>query len=81
MRSPLNLVLLVYVYLLWWFEYGINESGIGADPWGYQELYWPWLLSTLGLALAVRVIAPCLWGYQASDTDEDAPADAEEDRD
>ena len=60
MRSPLNVTVAVYVFLLWWFEYGINESGIGADPWGYQELYWPWLLSTLGLALAVRIAAPCV---------------------
>ncbi len=57
-RSPLNVTIAIYVFLLWWFEYGINESGIGADPWGYQELYWPWLLSTLGLALAVRIVRP-----------------------
>ena len=58
MLSPLNMTLAIYVFLLWWFEYGVNESGIGSDPWGYQELYWPWLLSTVGLALAVRIIAP-----------------------
>ena len=66
-RSPLNLTLAVYVFLLWWFEYGINESGIGSDPWGYQELYWPWLLSTLGLALAVRIVAPCIWRCRSPD--------------
>ncbi|MCY3919323.1 MAG: hypothetical protein OXG38_05935 [Chloroflexi bacterium] len=57
-RSRLNGTVAIYVFLLWWFEYGINESGIGSDPWGYQELYWPWLLSTLGLALAVRIVSP-----------------------
>ena len=58
MQSPLNVTLGIYVYLLWWLEYGINESGIGADPWGNQELYWPWILATLGLALGVRIVAP-----------------------
>ena len=56
--SPLNMTVAVYVYLQWWLEYGVNESGIGSDPWGFQELYWPWLLSTVGLALAVRIIGP-----------------------
>ena len=63
--SPLNLTVALYVYLQWWLEYGVNESGIGADPWGYQELYWPWLLSTLGLALGVRIIAPYVADYTA----------------
>ena len=70
-RSPLNFTLAVYVFLLWWFEYGINESGIGSDPWGYQELYWPWLLSTLGLALAVRIVAPCLLARIESGAEDD----------
>jgi hypothetical protein len=76
-RSPLNVTVAVYVFLLWWFEYGVNESGIGSDPWGYQELYWPWLLSTLGLALAVRIVVPCILRCQSPDADEDAQADAD----
>ena len=60
MLSPRNVTVGVYVYLLWWLEYGINESGIGMDPWGTQELYWPWILATLGLALGVRIVAPPL---------------------
>ena len=75
-RSPLNVTVAVYVFLLWWFEYGINESGIGSDPWGYQELYWPWLLSTLGLALAVRIVAPCVLArIEAGAADDGEPAD------
>ena len=70
-RSPLNVTVAIYVFLLWWFEYGINESGIGSDPWGYQELYWPWLLSTLGLALAVRVVRPYIEPFLLPRGDDD----------
>ena len=59
-RSPLNAATALFVLLLWWLEWAIEETGIGVDPWGLQQLYWPWLLTTTGLAAAVRVVAPWL---------------------
>jgi len=56
--SPLNVALALYVFLCWWLEYGANASGIGADPWGTQEIYWPWLLFTVGIAAGACVAAP-----------------------
>jgi len=56
--SPLNLGLVLYVFLAWWLEYGGNASGVGADPWGLQELYWPWLVFTVGLAAGAALVAP-----------------------
>ena len=70
-RSPLNVTLAVYVYLQLWLEYGVNESGIGSDPWGYQELFWPWILATLGLALGVRIIAPYIVSCICQDADDE----------
>ena len=62
--SPLNVALALYVFFAWWLEYGANASGIGADPWGTAELFWPWLLFTLGIAagacVAARALAPRL---------------------
>ena len=56
--SPLNVALVLYVFLTWWLEYGANASGVGADPWGTQEIYWPWLLFTVGIAAGACVAAP-----------------------
>ena len=56
--SPLNVALCVFVFFTWWLEYGANASGVGSDPWGVQELYWPWLIFTLGLATGAALIAP-----------------------
>lgn len=58
--SPLNLALVLYIFFTWWLEYGANASGVGSDPWGYQELYWPWLVFTVGLALATRIAGPII---------------------
>ena len=56
--SPLNVTVALTIFLQWWLEYGVNKTGIGADSWGNQEIYWPWLLATLGVALGVRLLAP-----------------------
>ena len=58
--SPLNLTVAIYIFFTWWLEYGASISGIGADPWGYQELYWPWLVFTIGLAAGARIVAPMI---------------------
>lgn len=58
--SPLNLTVALYIFFAWWLEYGANTSGVGVDPWGVQEIYWPWLVFTVGLALAARVAGPLL---------------------
>ena len=55
---PLNIAAGLYVFLLWWLEYGIEESGAGsAANFGDQEIYWPWLLITIGLADLCATIA------------------------
>ncbi|MXX79580.1 MAG: hypothetical protein F4Y69_00930 [Chloroflexi bacterium] len=56
--SPLNVALAIYIFLAWWLEYGVDISGIGADPWGLQELYWPWLVFTVGLSAGAGLVAP-----------------------
>ena len=56
--SPLNVATGLFVVLTLWLEFGAQISGVGADPWGLQELYWPWLLVTGGLALGCRIAAP-----------------------
>lgn len=58
--GPLNVALALYIFLAWWLEYGANASGVGADPWGTAELFWPWLLFTVGIAAAAGVAAPWL---------------------
>ncbi|MDE2745573.1 MAG: hypothetical protein OXI41_06250 [Chloroflexota bacterium] len=58
--SPLNVALALYVFLAWWLEYGANASGVGADPWGTAELFWPWLVFTLGLAAGSCIAAGAL---------------------
>lgn len=63
--SPLNVALVLYVFLTWWLEYGANASGIGADPWGTQELYWPWLLVTVGIAAGACIAAPWITSHFA----------------
>ena len=56
--SPLNVTVALTIFLQWWLEYGVNKSGIGVDSWSNQELSWPWVLATLGVALGVRLLAP-----------------------
>ena len=56
--SPLNVATGLFVVLTLWLEFGAQISGVGADPWGLQELYWPWLLVTGGLAFGCRIVAP-----------------------
>ncbi|MYD73605.1 MAG: hypothetical protein F4Y11_04975 [Chloroflexi bacterium] len=56
--SPLNVALALYVFFAWWLEYGANASGVGSDPWGTAELFWPWLLFTVGIAAVACVAAP-----------------------
>ncbi len=62
--TPLNVATALTIFLVWWLEYGAEASGVGADPWGYQELYWPWVVFTTGIgagcAIAAPYIADCL---------------------
>lgn len=60
LMSPLNVLTGVFILLMFWVEYALQISGVGADPFGYQELYWPWLVVIAGLAVGCRVVAPRL---------------------
>lgn len=60
LMSPLNVLTGVFVLLMFWVEYALQISGVGVDPFGYQELYWPWLVVIAGLAVGCRVVAPRL---------------------
>ena len=64
--SPLNLAVAIYAFLTLWLEYGAELSGAGA-VWVRQEIYWPWLLWSLGLAAGARVVAPMVARRLASD--------------
>lgn len=57
--SPLNVALVLFVFLDWWLEFGLDESGAAVD-WLAQDLYWPWILVNSGLAASVALIAPRL---------------------
>ena len=57
--SPLNVAVAIYAFLTLWLEYGVEISGAGA-VWGRQEIYWPWLLWSLGIATGARVVAPMI---------------------
>ena len=56
--SPLNAALALYVFFTWWLEYGAHASGVGAGSWGAAELFWPWLLFTVGIAAGACLAAP-----------------------
>ena len=58
--SPLNVATSLFIFLVWWLQYGAEVSGVGADPWGYQEVYWPWILMTTGIAVGCAIVAPCI---------------------
>lgn len=60
LMSPLNVLTGVFILLMFWVEYALQISGVGVDPFGYQELYWPWLVVIAGLAVGCRVVAPRL---------------------
>ena len=62
--SPLNVALVLFVFLDWWLEFGLAESGIGFD-WLAEDLYWPWILVNTGLATAVALAAPRISNYLA----------------
>ena len=53
--SPLNLAVAIFVFLLWWLEYGAAISGAGVT-WVQQDLYWPWTLWMMGLATGARIV-------------------------
>ncbi|MCY3568925.1 MAG: hypothetical protein OXH38_09885 [Chloroflexi bacterium] len=55
--SPLNVALVLFVIMDWWLEYGISESGVGAE-WLAEDLYWPWILINGGLAATAALAAP-----------------------
>ncbi len=55
--SPLNVALVLFVFLDWWMEFGLDESGVGAG-WLGEDLYWPWILVNTGLATGVALVAP-----------------------
>lgn len=54
--SPLNVALVLFVFLDWWMEFGLHESGVGVD-WLAEDLYWPWILVNTGLAAGCAAIA------------------------
>ena len=56
--SPLNVALALFIVLTWWLEYGAEASGVGAASWGVQELYWPWIVFTTGIAAGCAIVAP-----------------------
>ena len=60
LMSPLNVLTALFIVLMLWVEYAFQISGVGADPFGYQELYWPWFFIIAGLALGCRIAAPRL---------------------
>lgn len=64
--SPLNVAVAIYAFLTLWLEYGAEISGAGA-VWARQEIYWPWLLWSLGIAAGARVVAPMIARRLASD--------------
>ena len=64
--QPLNIAAVLFIFLLWWLEYGATLSGASA-VWVRQELYWPWLLWVSGLALGVRLVAPHIVQHFSSD--------------
>ena len=55
--SPLNVALVLFVFLDWWLEFGLDESGVGVD-WLAEDLYWPWILVNTALAVGVAIVAP-----------------------
>ena len=55
--SPLNVAVVIFGFLTLWLEVGAYRSGVG-DIWVRQELYWPWLLFSLGIAAGARVATP-----------------------
>ncbi|MDE2968289.1 MAG: hypothetical protein OXS30_12495 [Chloroflexota bacterium] len=65
--SPLNVALALYVFFAWWLEYGANASGVGSDSWGTAELFWPWLLFTMGIAAGACIAAGALAQRVGSD--------------
>jgi len=65
--SPLNVALALYIFFAWWLEYGANASGVGSDPWGTAELFWPWLIFTLGIAAGACIAAGALARRLGSD--------------
>lgn len=65
--SSLNVTLALYVFFAWWLEYGANASGVGSDPWGTAELFWPWLVFTLGIAAGACVASGALARRLGSD--------------
>lgn len=69
--SPLNVVVGVFVVLMFWLQYGLSESGVG-DSFSIQELFWPWTATTAGLALTVRVVAP--WAMRSLSLGEESPS-------
>ncbi len=68
--SPLNVALVLFVFLDWWLEFGLDESGVGVD-WLGEDLYWPWILVNSGLAVTVAYLAPHITSLFAQDSDED----------
>ena len=60
LASPLNLATGLFVLMMLWAEYAFQISGVGADPFGRQELYWPFLLIIGGIALGGRLVAPVI---------------------
>lgn len=58
--SPLNAATGLFIFLTIWMEYAADKSGVSADPWSYQELYWPWVVISVSLSFGSAAAAPYL---------------------
>ena len=54
---PLNIAALLLIFLTTWFETIAHYARIYADPLGAYNIYWPWTLVVLALALISALLA------------------------
>lgn len=54
---PLNIAALLLIFLTTWFETIAHYARIYADPLGAYNIYWPWTLVVLALALVSVLLA------------------------
>lgn len=54
---PLNIAALLLIFLTTWFETIAHYTRIYADPLGAYNIYWPWTLVVLALALISALLA------------------------
>ena len=54
---PLNIATILLIFLTTWFETIAHYARIYADPLGAYNIYWPWTLVVLALALTSALLA------------------------